>query len=202
VDKVVAAELFGSFFKIGGFAFGGGYAMVPLIQREVVDRHRWLTAEEFLDALCVAQSSPGPIAVNLASYIGYRVAGPAGLLAAAVGAILPSFAVTLLVVALIYRFAGHPVVTRFFAGVRPAVLALIAVAAWDLARAALSDKRGWLLAGAAALLVSLLHVHPGWVLAGGVAAGLVLFGEGSCPLPPPASGEEAAGSQAGEEDKP
>lgn len=149
--------------------------MVPLIQREVVDEQHWLTAAEFLDALCVAQSSPGPIAVTLASYIGYQVGGPVGLLAAASGAMLPSFGVTLLIVAMVSRVADHPLVTRFFAGVRPAVLGLIAVAAWDLARTALLDKRTWLLAVAATLLVAAVHLHPGWVLLGGVVAGLTLF---------------------------
>lgn len=149
--------------------------MIPLIRQEVVERRRWLAPEDFLDALAIAQSSPGPVAVNLAVFIGYRVAGAGGMAAAALGAVLPSFLVTLAVVILAQRFEYHPLVVRFFAAVRPAVLGLIAVATWDLARAALVDKRAWALGTTAFLLVLALGFHPGVVLAGGLLAGLVVF---------------------------
>lgn len=122
--------------------------------------------------------------MNLAAFIGYRVAGFPGLLSASLGTTLPSFFVTLFIVALVLRFESHPVVARFFAGVRPAVLALIVVAVWNLAHAALVDKRAWGLAAVAFLLVLVFHLHPGVALAGGVVAGLLLFRSGACPVEP------------------
>lgn len=152
--------------------------MIPLMQREVVGRRQWLTPEEFLDAMCVAQSTPGVMAVNTAVFIGYRVAGVSGIIAAALGAIIPSFAVTLGVVALFFRYQAHPLVARFFGGVRPAVLALIAGAAWELSRTALRDKPSWFIAGATFVLGFAFKVHPAWLIAGGIVAGLAVFGKG------------------------
>jgi chromate transporter len=176
-------KLFQTFFLIGAFTFGGGWAMVPLIRREVVDRRGWMTDEEFLDALAMAQAAPGPIAVGTAVFIGYRVAGAAGFLAAVAGAILPSFLAILLVASFFLRFEESPRVAGFFAGVRPAVLALIALAAWELAIAALRDRLSLLLALAGVVLLFALHVHPALILVGGLTTGLLLFrragGEGA-----------------------
>ncbi|MDI6870721.1 MAG: chromate transporter [Bacillota bacterium] len=149
--------------------------MVPLIRREVVDRRGWMTDEEFLDALAVAQSAPGPIAVSTAVFIGHRVAGPAGLMAAAAGATLPSFLAILLVASFFLRLEANPWVARFFAGVRPAVLALIALAAWELASAALRDRPSLALALAGVVLLLAFHAHPALALVGGLAAGLLFF---------------------------
>lgn len=118
-------EIFWSFFKIGLFTFGGGYAMIPLIQREVIDHRKWIPASEFLDLLTLAQSVPGPIAINTAVFVGYKRSGLRGACASLLGAVLPSF---LIILAIALFFAGirqNPVVDAAFKGMRPAVVALI-----------------------------------------------------------------------------
>ena len=118
-------EIFWSFFKIGLFTFGGGYAMIPLIQREVIDHRKWIPASEFLDLLTLAQSVPGPIAINTAVFVGYKRSGLRGACASLLGAVLPSF---LIILAIALFFAGirqNPVVDAAFKGMLPAVVALI-----------------------------------------------------------------------------
>lgn len=158
--------------------------MVPLIRREVVERRKWLTGVEFLDALAVAQSAPGPIAVSTAVFIGHRVGGRAGLIAAALGATLPSFLVILVVASFFLQFESNPWVIRFFAGVRPAVLALVVLAAWELAVAVVRDKRSLALAAAGFILLAFFHLYPVLLILGGIAGGLLLFRKQA------ASGEE------------
>ena len=127
-------NLFWSFFKVGVFTFGGGYAMVPLIEKEVVDRRAWIDREEFLDLLTLAQTVPGPIALNTAVFIGYKSRGYAGAVATTLGIIVPSF-VIILVIALLFADVRHnPVVDAAFKGMRPAVVALIIGPVISLAR--------------------------------------------------------------------
>ncbi|MGE5591230.1 MAG: chromate transporter [Bacillota bacterium] len=168
-------KLFASFFSIGIFTFGGGWSMIPLIRAELVDRRRWLTTDGFLNSLAVAQTAPGSIAVNVAVFLGYRIAGLPGVVAATLGAVLPSFLVILAVASFFLRVQDQPWLTHFFAGVRPAVLALIALAAWELGSTVLRDWRSWAFALAAMVLVLGLHVHPSLVLLGGIAASPLFF---------------------------
>ncbi len=97
-------KLFWAFFKIGAFTIGGGYAMLPLIQREVVDENNWLTTEEFIDILAIAEVTPGPVAVNTSTYVGYKVAGIKGAMFCTLGTILPSFTIILLFVNFFWGF--------------------------------------------------------------------------------------------------
>lgn len=133
-------EGFRTFFKIGLFTFGGGYAMIPLIQKEVVERHQWMTAEELLDVIAVAQSCPGVFAINVSTTVGYRLKGKRGAFCAALGTALPSFVIILLIAMFFRRYAENGVVAALFRGLRPAVVALIAVPALNMARGA---KIGW-----------------------------------------------------------
>ena len=119
-------ELFLVFFKIGAFTFGGGYAMIPLIRNEVVKKKRWLNDNEFMDMLAIAQSIPGPIALNTALFVGNKRLGFKGSLFSAAGIILPSFIIILLIAILFSQFSDNPIVERIFKGIRPAVVALIA----------------------------------------------------------------------------
>lgn len=119
------ATLFATFFRIGMFTFGGGYAMIPLIQQEVITRRKWIEAHEFLDLLTLAQSVPGPIALNTAVFVGYRIRGLHGALAALFGTILPSFAIILAIALFFADIRQNPVVDAAFKGMRPAVVALI-----------------------------------------------------------------------------
>ena len=107
-------ELFGTFFKIGAFTFGGGYAMVALLEHEFVEEKRWLTREEFLDMVAIAESTPGPVAVNSATYIGYKLAGVAGAAASTLAVCLPSFGVIYLISLFFDRFLQLTVVANAF----------------------------------------------------------------------------------------
>ena len=118
-------QLFLTFLKIGAITFGGGYAMIPLVQRETVEKYGWITDDDLLDIVAIAESTPGPIAVNSATFVGYRVGGTAGALLASLGVILPSFTVILLVSFLLRRFGELRAVRYAFFGIRAGVLALI-----------------------------------------------------------------------------
>ena len=158
MERTTLFELFRSFFKIGLFTFGGGYAMVPLIEAEIIERRRWLPQGEFLDLLTLAQSSPGPIAVNTSVFIGYKVRGLRGAVAASLGAVLPSFLIIL-------------IVAIFFAGIRHnPVVALIVVPVFSLARG--MHPALMAVAVLAALAVWGLGWSPVLLIAAGAAAGI------------------------------
>lgn len=118
-------KIFSVFFKIGAFSFGGGYAMVLIIQREVVDKHKWITLEEFIPMLALAQSAPGPMVVNTAIIVGYRLHKKWGAMWAALGSILPAFIIMLAIALLFSKVSDNEVVQRAFMGIRPAVASLI-----------------------------------------------------------------------------
>ena len=153
-------ELIRTFFKIGMFTLGGGYAMIPIIENEVVDRHRWVTREEFLDLIAIAQSCPGVFAINISTFIGYKLRRVPGALACALGTALPSFLIILAIAMFFHQFEDNPVVAAIFRGIRPAVVALIAVPTFNLARSArISWVNCWIpIAGA--LLIWLMGVSP------------------------------------------
>ena len=116
--------LFLTFFKIGAFTFGGGYAMIPLIQKEVVDNHKWVTADDILEVIAIAESTPGPIAVNAATFVGYKFGGFLGAFMATLGVVTPSFFIIVLLSSVISRFQDNKVVQYAFFGIRAGVLAL------------------------------------------------------------------------------
>ncbi|MBQ3630808.1 MAG: chromate transporter [Prevotella sp.] len=151
---------FTTFFKIGLFTLGGGYAMIPLIEAEVVDKHKWVTKEEFLDIIAIAQSCPGVFAINVSTFIGYKLRQMKGAVACAVGTALPSFLIILAIAMFFSQFQDNPVVAAIFRGIRPAVVALIAVPTFKLARSArLSWANCWIPVGGA-LAIWLLGVSP------------------------------------------
>ena len=161
--------LFWIFAKIGTFTLGGGYAMLPLIEQELVDKGRYLDEQEFLDATAVAQAAPGILAINIAILSGYKMKGFWGSVCCALGAALPSFIIILLIALFFHNFKENPIVQRVFLGIRPAVVALIAVPVFRLAKTAgITYKTAWLPA-VSALLVWLLGVSPVYVV---LAAGL------------------------------
>ena len=157
-------NLFWTYLKIGTFTLGGGYAMLPLIQREVVDRKGWIDEEEFLNMIALAQAAPGLIAVNSAIFIGWRVGGWKGVCGAVLGAVLPSFLIILAIAMVFQDWKELPAVEAAFKGIRPAVVALIAAPLFKMAKSA---KISWvtaLIPIAAALLIWLGHVNPVWVI--------------------------------------
>ena len=171
-------SLFLTYLKIGTFTLGGGYAMLPLIQREVVDRKGWIDEEEFLNMIALAQAAPGIIAVNSAIFIGWRIGGWKGVAGAVLGAVLPSFVIILLIAMVFSEWKELPAVEAAFKGIRPAVVALIAAPLVKLARNAMKrptpgpSLKGRELRNAAPLLISLAaalaiwlgHVNPVWVI--------------------------------------
>ncbi len=127
-------QIFWSFFKIGLFTFGGGLTMLPLIHREVIQRRKWIAGEEFTDLVALAQSIPGPIALNTAVYIGYKVRGYRGAVAATLGVVIPSFMVILAVATLFADISHNPIVEAAFKGMRPVVVALIFIPVLSLSK--------------------------------------------------------------------
>ena len=165
-------KLFTTFFKIGLFSFGGGFAMIPLIQREVIERHKWIDNKDFVDMLVLAQSTPGPIAVNTAVFVGYKTAGIAGAVAATLGTVLPSFIVILLLALFFAEVRENRYVDAAFRAMRPAVVALIVAPLMGLVK----GMKWYLLATAAAVAVLVWYFgfSPMYLIAGGVAVGVAM----------------------------
>ena len=154
-------EIFGVFFKIGLFTIGGGYAMLPIIQKEVVETKGWMSDEEFLDAISLTNSLPGPLATNSATFVGYRVAQVPGAVAAIAGAATPSVLIILLIAMLFQNLVSYPVVQNIFNGVRPAVVALILYAVIKLAKSArVGEYFNWVVALFGFLAIAVFGLHP------------------------------------------
>ena len=156
-EKSLLLKLFTTFFKIGAFTFGGGWAMISIIEREIVDKHKWIDKTEFLDLLAVAQSMPGILAVNISVVIGDKLRSLKGSLAAASGTIMPSFLIILLIAMFLTPdlITGNPVISSIFKGIRPAVVALIVAPVITSAKSAgLSWKTVWIPVAVALLIWS------------------------------------------------
>ena len=165
-----------SFLKIGSFTIGGGYAMIPLIEKEVVGDKHWLTKEDFLDILALAQSSPGILAVNVSIFVGYRLKGIRGSIVTALGTILPSFLIILLIAIFFESYKNNVWVEAVFKGIRPAVVALIAVPVFSLAKSAKLNYKTFFIPVISALLIWLLGVSPIWIILSAAVGGF-LYGK-------------------------
>jgi chromate transporter len=142
---MILLQLFVSFFQIGLFSFGGGYAMIPLIQHEL-ERHGWMTPAQFVDIIAISQMTPGPLAVNAATFVGYRIAGIPGGFIATLGVALPSLILIMSLSVFFFRYRMHPLQRKLFYCVRPAILGLIADAAISVMQTSLfkiSFETGW-----------------------------------------------------------
>lgn len=168
-------RMFLIFFKIGALTIGGGMAMLPVIHREIVDRRQWVSAEEMLDVFAVSQSMPGVIAINASIYVGYRVAGFAGAVAATLGVVLPSFISILLILTILSFVQGNPYVEKALAGIRAAASALILVAAIQLGKKSVKGRLDIAIAAASFLLIVLFDVNVVYAVLMGAAAGLILY---------------------------
>lgn len=127
-----ALTLFLTFFKIGAFTFGGGYAMIPIIEKEMCEKHKWLKGEEILDIFAISESTPGPIAINSATFVGFRVAGVLGSFCATLGVVLPSFIVISIISLILGKFSSLEPVKFAFTGIRAGVLALVIKAFYSM----------------------------------------------------------------------
>ena len=184
---MIYLQLFWSFFQIGLFSIGGGYAAMPLIQNQVVDLHPWLTMTQFADIMTIAEMTPGPIAINSATFVGIQVAGLPGAIVSTIGCVVPSCVIVLSLAYVYYRFRGLSVVQGVLAGLRPAVISMIASAGISLLILAVYGQRslpnnlsainivavGIFLGGFFALRK--WKPNPLWVMAGSGIAGILLY---------------------------
>ena len=180
-------QLFLSFLQIGMFSFGGGYAAMPLIQGQVVTAHHWLSMEEFTDLITISQMTPGPIAINSATFVGIRVAGYGGALVATLGCVLPSFIIVLILAKIYCKYRELSVMQGILSGLRPAVVALIASAGlailvlsfWGSAPASYSlgnlDWKAALIFAVCIVVLRKWKPNPIWVMGGAGLAGMAVY---------------------------
>ena len=157
-------QLFWTFLKIGTFTLGGGYVMLPMIEREVVQRRHWIDSEEFLNMIALAQAAPGLIAVNSAIFLGWRIGGWRGVIATVLGAVLPSFLIILTIAIVFQDYKDLPAVEAVFKGIRPAVVALIAAPLIGMAHSAKITWATAIIPIAGALLIWLGGLSPVWII--------------------------------------
>lgn len=153
-------QLFSTFFKIGAFSFGGGYAMLPLLEEAVIKNHGWMSQTEFIDIFAISEMTPGPIAVNAATFVGYRVAGVLGSAVATMAVILPSFIIISLIFIFLNKFKNSPYVDWIFKGIRPVILGLIASAGVTVAQSSLVDLKSVLLGAGIFYFVTFKRLNP------------------------------------------
>ncbi len=166
-------DLFIAFFKIGAFTFGGGYAMISVIEQEVVTKKKWLSETEFVDMLGTAQSLPGPISINSSVYVGYKLRGTLGAMVAAIGTALPSFVIILLLAIVFTDVQDHPTIEKIFKGIRPAVVALIVAPLVRLSQKTGITYKTVIIPIAAALLVWKLGISPIYIIIAAATGGLL-----------------------------
>ena len=156
-------QIFLTFAKIGAFTIGGGYAMLPIIQSEIIKRG-WLNEEDFTDIVALAQSAPGLLAVNISIFTGHKLRGTSGSIVATLGSILPSFLIILTIAMLFSGYQDNPIVVKIFKGIRPVVVALITVPMLNMAKTANRKWWAWLISAVALGLVAFLDVSPIYIL--------------------------------------
>lgn len=169
-------KLFKTFFKIGIVTFGGGYAMIPMIEAEVVEKNHWVEKSMFLDLIAISQTCPGVFAINISTFIGYKLCKTRGAVVAALGAALPSFLIILFIAAIFHQFMDVPFIAAAFNGIRPAVVALIAVPTFNLAKSAKINLNTCWIPISSALLIWMFGVNPIFIIIA-AAAGGYLWGE-------------------------
>ena len=157
-------ELFLVFFKIGGFTFGGGYAMIPLIQKETVENKKWITDDDILEIIAIAESTPGPVAINSATFVGYRTCGVLGAACATLGVVLPSFVIILIISFVLEQFQELKAVQYAFNGIRAGVLALLFKALWGMYKKSPKGWAAYVVIAAAFILTAFLKINVLFVI--------------------------------------
>ncbi len=152
-------DLFFAFFKIGLFSFGGGYAMIPLISEEIAN-HGWMNEAEFLRIIGIAEMTPGSIAINAATFIGFQTAGLPGALVASLGVLLPSLLIILFISAFFFKYSRHPLMKKIFSGIRPVVTGLIFSAGLLIAKEVIFEIRTLIVFLALLVLIKFVKIHP------------------------------------------
>ncbi|WP_227940342.1 chromate transporter [Alkalihalobacillus deserti] len=170
------AQLFLTFLKIGPVTFGGGYAMIPLIEKEVVEKRNWVKTKDVTDIFALAESVPGAIAINSATFIGYRVAGVAGAIVAMAGILLPTFFIVVLLSIFFLKVQDNPKVEAAFEAIRATIVALITYAAIKIGKTAVIDKTAIVLIAVTVAVMYFFHIHPVLLIMGGGLAGIGIIG--------------------------
>ena len=164
--------LFLTFFKIGAFTFGGGYAMIPIIEKEIVEKHKWISGEDVLDIFAISESTPGPIAINTATFIGYKIAGVLGSFCATFGVVLPSFLVISAISLILRQFSDIKTVQYAFNGIRAGVLALIIKALVSMYKKAPKGLFSYIVMGASFVLAAFTDINVIFIIIGCALAGV------------------------------
>lgn len=168
-------DLLFTFFKMGMFTFGGGYAMLPLLQREVVDKKKWATEADLMDYYAIGQSTPGIIAVNTASFVGYFQGGLLGAIVATIGLVLPSIMIIILVASVLHQLTDLAMLNHAFAGIRVAVSALVSFSVYKLGKAGIVDALGLVWALLTFVAIAFLNISPIWIVVVSFVLGNVLL---------------------------
>lgn len=167
-------SIFWTFFKISPLTFGGGYVMIPLLEREFVERKKWVKTEEIADIFAVSESVPGSIAVNSGTFIGFRLAGILGAIAAMTGAVMPTFLILLIFSALLLGNQDNPIVQQALQGIRPTIVALIAYAGYKIGKTAVIDKTTLFIVVLTISVMLIVHIHPIITILSGGVLGIIL----------------------------
>lgn len=168
------SELYMAFFRIGGFTIGGGYVMLPMMQKEVVDNKGWVTDEDMVNYYALSSSVPGVIAINTATMVGYRMRGVRGAVSATAGMVTPSLVIIMFIAAFLTKFQDYAIVQSAFAGVRVAVFSVMVMAVVRIGKKVIKDWKGWLYALLAFLVVVVLDVSPIYVILCAIALGVTV----------------------------
>lgn len=169
-------DLLIAFTRASNLGFGGGPAVVPLIQAEAVDKYKWMSDEEYADALAIGNVLPGPIATKMAAYVGYRVAGWIGVFAALIGTVLPTLLVVVLLGSLIMAYADSHVLQAILMAVRPVVVVLLAQTAYDMGKKAFAGKSTWAIAAGTVVILIFSTIHPALIILGAMVLGYAVWG--------------------------
>lgn len=169
--------LFLTFLRIGAFTFGGGYAMIPLIQRETVEKHKWISDDDILEIIAIAESTPGPIAINSATFVGYKVAGAFGSFCATFGVVLPSYIIISIISLILNQFSDIQAVKYAFFGIRAGVLALILKSLWTMFRKISKEVIPYVIMALSFIIATFTDINVLFVIIGsavfGIAASLI-----------------------------
>ena len=169
-------ELFWAFFQIGALTFGGGYAMLPMIQKVIVEKHHWATDDEIIDYFAIGQLTPGVIAVNTATFVGYKTKGILGGIFATLGVVTPSVIIITVIAAFLKNFMDYEIVQHAFSGIRVAVCVLISIAIMKLAKKNIKNNTGIMIAILVFLLVTFTNISSVYVIVGAIIFGLLWKG--------------------------
>lgn len=169
-------DLFIAFTRASNLGFGGGPAVVPLIQAEAVERYKWMSNDEYADALAIGNALPGPIATKMAAYVGYRVAGWLGVLSALIGTVAPTVLVVVFLGSMIMAYSNSPELQAMLLAVRPVVVVLIAHTAYEMGRKSFPQASTWGIAAATVGILALTSIHPAFIIVASMTLGYFVWG--------------------------